>query len=220
MIYKLKIKIKTIKNMEKQKLSAEASLELISQMINQSKMNLNGKSFNSWIGWGVYTLLLGIAILAIVEFTGVQQWYWLWFLEFVYAIFDCKRNQRQEPKVKTHIDNAIVGIWSALGWLYILTPVAMTFSAIYLQHFWALNMIMPLVLIYTIVGVAFTGVILREKWITAIPVICSISPLYMFAVISSQQFAQWHMVLFMATFFVVMVVPGIILNYKCKRLNK
>ena len=79
---------------------------------------------------------------------------------------------------------------------------------------------MPLVLIYTIVGVAFTGVILREKWITAIPVICSISPLYMFAVISSQQFAQWHMILFMVTFFVIMVVPGVILNYKCRKLSK
>lgn len=206
--------------MEKQKLSTEASLELISQMINQSKHNLNRGSFNSWIGWGVFTTVLGLIIYGVVSATGVYQWYYLWFLEFGYAIYDCRRNERQTGDVKTHIDNAIEGIWQALGWLYILTPVALTFAAIYLQHYYAFNMIMPLVLIYTIVGVAFTGVILREKWIIAIPIVGALSPLYMIAVLSSQRFEHWQMLLFVVTFFVVMVVPGMILNYRCRRLNK
>ena len=202
--------------MEKQNFDAEKSLELISQMISQSKQNLNRGSFNSWIGWGVFTTILGLVIYGVVMATGVHQWYYLWFFEFAYAIYDCKRNERKEGDVKSHIDKAIEGIWQALGWLYILTPVVLTFAAIYLRHYYAFNMIMPLVLIYTIVGVAFTGVILREKWIVAIPIVGVLSPLYMIAVVSSQQFEHWQVLLFVATFFVVMVVPGLILNYKCK----
>ena len=202
--------------MEKQNFDAEKSLELISQMISQSKQNLNRGSFNSWIGWGVFTTILGLVIYGVVMATGVHQWYYLWFFEFAYAIYDCKLNEQKEGDVKSHIDKAIVGIWQALGWLYILTPVVLTFAAIYLQHYYAFNMIMPLVLIYTIVGVAFTGVILREKWIVAIPIVGVLSPLYMIAVVSSQQFEHWQVLLFVATFFVVMVVPGLILNYKCK----
>ena len=195
--------------MEKQNFDAEKSLELISQ-------NLNQGCFNSWIGWGVFTTILGLVIYGVVMATGVHQWYYLWFFEFAYAIYDCKRNERKDVGVKSHIDKAIEGIWQALGWLYILTPVVLTFAAIYLQHYYAFNMIMPLVLIYTIVGVAFTGVILREKWIVAIPIIGVLSPLYMIAVVSSQRFEHWQMLLFVATFFVVMVIPGLILNYKCK----
>ena len=196
--------------MEKQNFDAEKSLELISQMISQSKQNLNRGSFNSWIGWGVFTTILGLVIYGVVMATGVHQWYYLWFFEFAYAIYDCKRNERKEGDVKSHIDKAIEGIWQALGWLYILTPVVLTFAAIYLQHYYAFNMIMPLVLIYTIVGVAFTGVILREKWIVAIPIVGVLSPLYMIAVVSSQQFEHWQVLMFVATFFVVMVVPGLI----------
>lgn len=203
--------------MEKENLSPEGRLELITQMIEQSKKNLNRHSFNSWIGWGVFTTVLGLVIYFVVKTTGVSQWYYLWFFEFAYAIFDGKRNERTEGLAKSHIDNAIEGIWKALGWLYILTPVSMTFAAIYLQHYFAFNMIMPLVLIYTIVGVAFTGVLLREKWIVFIPIIGSLSPLYMIATISSQRFEEWHMLMFIATFFVVMVIPGLILNHNCKR---
>ena len=203
--------------MDKQKMSAEMSLELITQMIEQSKRNFNRRDFNPWIGWGIFTTLLGLIIYGIVEMTGADQWYWLWFLEFAYAIYDCKRNEKEEPNLQSHLDNAINGIWKALGWLYILTPVAMTFMAIYLQHYYALNMIMPLVLIYTIVGVAFTGVILREKWITTIPIVGSLSPLYMLGTISSQQFTNAQILMFSATFFVIMVIPGIILNSKCKK---
>ncbi len=203
--------------MNKENLTPQGSLELITQMIEQSKKNLNRHNFNSWIGWGVFTTVLGLVIYAIVKHTGVNQWNYLWFLEFGYAIYDGKRNEQKEGYAKSHIDNAIEGIWQALGWLYILTPVAMTFSAIYMQYYYAFNMIMPLVLIYTIVGVAFTGVILREKWIVFIPIIGSLSPLYMIATISSQRFEEWYLLMFVATFFVVMVVPGIILNYNSKR---
>lgn len=202
--------------MDNNKHNAEMNLELIAQIIEQSKRNLNNHSFNSWIGWGVFTAVLGLIIWGIIKATGCHQWHWLWFLEFAYAIYDGKRNEKRHIAAKSHIDSAIIGIWKTLGWLYIFTPIVMTFMAIYLQHFYALNLIMPLVLIYTSIGVAFTGIILREKWITAIPVICTLSPLYMLGVISSQQFSDRHIILFISTIFCILVIPGIILNIKCK----
>ena len=203
--------------MDNEKYTAEKRLEIIAEMIEQTKRNFNRHNFNPWIGWGVFTTLLGLIIYTIVQSTGVNQWYWLWFLEFAYAIYDGKRNEKEDANLKSHLDNAINGIWVALGWLYTLTPIAMTFMAIYLQHYYALNMIMPLVLIYTIVGVAFTGVIMQERWIVAIPIIGSLSPLYMFATISSQQFSNSQILMFTLTFFVVMVIPGLILNAKYKK---
>ena len=218
--YKYKLKFenkKKIAFMDNEKYTAEKRLEIIAEMIEQTKRNFNRHNFNPWIGWGVFTTLLGLIIYAIVQSTGVNQWYWLWFLEFAYAIYDGKRNEKEDANLKSHLDNAINGIWVALGWLYTLTPIAMTFMAIYLQHYYALNMIMPLVLIYTIVGVAFTGVIMQERWIVAIPIIGSLSPLYMFATISSQQFSNSQILMFTLTFFVVMVIPGLILNAKYKK---
>ena len=104
-------------------------------MIEQTKRNFNRHNFNPWIGWGVFTTLLGLIIYVIVQSTGVNQWYWLWFLEFAYAIYDGKRNEKEDANLKSHLDNAINGIWVALGWLYTLTPIVMTFMAIYLQYY-------------------------------------------------------------------------------------
>ena len=86
--------------MDNGKYTAEKRLEMIAEMIEQTKRNFNRHNFNPWIGWGVFTTLLGLIIYVIVQSTGVNQWYWLWFLEFAYAIYDGKRNEKEDANLK------------------------------------------------------------------------------------------------------------------------
>lgn len=200
--------------MKEQDFNAEESISLITRMIDRSRFNCRLADFNSWIGWGVFTLLLGVVIYSVVRITGVAQWYWLWFLEFAYAIYDGKRNEavRAEVQVVGHVNRALDSVWKALGWLFIITPVAMTFMAIYMQCYAALNMIMPLALLYTIAGVSFTGVLLGCRWAVIVPVVCSLSPMYMLGEMSVGRFEHEHVLLFAATFFLVMTLSWLALK--------
>lgn len=56
--------------MNKKKFTTEKSFEIITQMIEQSKQNLNRHNFNPWIGWGYiqhYWDWRSIALLSVPE---------------------------------------------------------------------------------------------------------------------------------------------------------
>lgn len=66
--------------MEDRKLNEKESLELITQMIRNSKKNLRVGSGNMLLLWGYLCAVTAIIVYIFVLVTENQAWNWLWFL--------------------------------------------------------------------------------------------------------------------------------------------
>lgn len=205
------------KNMETTEFNERESLALISKMIEATKEQMDTDRWNPFIVWGLFTMALGIVIYTIVMLTGNPRWNWLWFLMFVFWIGYALADKRRPKRVVTYNSRAIDSVWKALGILFAMTPVTFTVMTLFLDFYpTIMNMIMPLTLIYIGIGVSFTGIMLREPLIVYIPIAGMISPFVMISAICAGQFTMNYLLLFCLSFFVMMVVPGLILNYKTR----
>jgi len=99
--------------MEDKKITEQESLTLITQMIEATKDHLDSEDGRLWLRSGVFTLVLGTLICALVGFTGQPYWNWLWLAFAVPVILNKRR--RKEPSVKTYLDKAIGTMWQVFG---------------------------------------------------------------------------------------------------------
>lgn len=71
---------------EKKMFTEKESLELISQMIQMTKENLERGSGNVFLIYGYAAVALSVVVYAAVYITGRPLWNALWFLMFIPAI--------------------------------------------------------------------------------------------------------------------------------------
>lgn len=202
-------------------MTEKESLELITRMINATKEDMNQGHWNPFIVWGLFTTLLGCTICALVWSTYNAQWQWLWFLMAGFWIVDYRyrKTHTKGNHAVTYNSKAIGTVWKVLGFLFILTPVTFTAVALTSQTMQMMNMIMPLTLIYLGIGVSFTGIILKEKLITYIPIVSMVIPFYLISCLMNNQFSIGHLLLFSLSFLIVLVLPGIILNREVQNVQ-
>lgn len=195
-------------------MSEQESLELITRMINATKNDMNQGRWNPFITWGVFTTLLGSVICTLVWTTHNVAWQWMWFLTLGYWLvgFFYRKSHPKEKAVVTYNSKAIGTVWKVLGFLFLLTPVTFSVVSIFTQAWYIMTMLMPLSLIYIGIGVSFTGIMLKEKWVTYLPIACMAIPFYLIFSILTNQFYLAHLLLFSLSFLVIMVLPGMILN--------
>lgn len=111
--------------MEEKKFTEKESLELISQMIQVTKENLERGSGNVFLVYGYAAVVLSVVVYAAVNLTGRPLWNALWFLMFVPAIVMKILQARKKPSVVTHMDKMIAHTWCIVGSLFGLTVVVM-----------------------------------------------------------------------------------------------
>jgi len=106
--------------MEKNNLSNEQSLKIITDMIEIAKGNISNVSvfFIIW-GWIVFSACIGS--LVILKFTGYEQYYHIWIPAIAIgiilsAIYGYKLGKRE--KTKTHLNFVYGCIWIAFGISY------------------------------------------------------------------------------------------------------
>ena len=211
--------------MQNNKFTEEQSLELITSMIQESRKRLARNSGTPFLVWGYLT----VAVSIFVYFTMVKQWayewQWAWFAIpllgwpiMMYAI------RKQEKGAKNHIDRTISVLWYVLG---ISTIFLYLFAAAYKASLFSL-----IVLVMGI-GTLTTGLILRDKttkWCGALAMMASaIFPLRYFYIYKNEilgsnnieEAIAYHstdILIFATIFFVMMVIPGHILNHRAKNI--
>ena len=94
-------------DMKENTFSEHDSLELIAQMICQSKKNMRVGSGNILLYYGYPALLISVAVYLLVHLTGKPIWSALWFLMFVPVIGIRVSKEKSEACVVTHMDKAI-----------------------------------------------------------------------------------------------------------------
>ena len=204
--------------MKNQNFSEKESLELISQMIWQSKKNMEVGSGNVLLYYGYPAVALSILVYFLVHLTHHPAGAALWFLMFVPFFFLKWMEKRSKPQVVTHIDKAIGSVWFIVGWMFLLSVVAIL-AAGYVIGSCNLSLMLPLSLLYAGIGISITGVMLDFRLMVYTPILAFLGAIYMLvSLVAGSPSADWWNLLFGASFVAMMVIPGHVQNLKVKEL--
>lgn len=206
--------------MEKTNLTEAQSLELITSMINDTRNRLARNSGTPFLIWGYTTV--AIALLNSITTYLQLSYYWnfSWYAIPLIGWIGMMLFNKKDKGARNIIDRVISIIWCVLSVAYLWIFIG---STIYRAP----------ILYYTIlfmgVGTLITGLVLRHKttqWCGIGAMICSLAyPLFTFLVLKCdiqtinmlKNWAWVEIAYFAAIFFVMMVIPGHILNRKYNR---
>lgn len=204
--------------METTKFTEKESLELVTNMINATKKNMSVGSGNIFLSYGYFTSILAFVIYLLVYVTGNLVWNFGWLLMFVFWGIMSFRAKREKNKVITYIDKAISQVWQVTGWMFFLTfgviiAVGLVYGTINFAY------MLPLSLLYCSIASSITGVVIKERWTTVLPlvgVVIALSILLTYP-FDKSLITYWNL-LFGVAFILIMIIPGYILNCKAKKV--
>lgn len=193
--------------MEDRKLNEKESLELIAQMIRNSKKNVNQNAGGPILIWGYATILVSLFVYT-VWILDNQNLMFSWFLipvlggvgNFLFL------RGRKPALTKTYLDRVINNIWMVMGTVI----VGMSVTAF----------IFPLPILFFIgilcsAAITLTGCVADSK-VYKICGILGILLSFLCLVVRGPE----QILIFAGVFFVMMIIPGHILNAETRRLAK
>ncbi len=201
--------------------SEKESLELISQMLRQTKQNLEVGSGNQFLYHGYTALVLSVVIFFLLHITGNPAWAALWFLMFLPSILIHFKTAHQKPAVVTYMEKAIHNTWAVIGSLFGLTVAALLLIGFLRGLIFDFGLMLPLSLIYCSIGTSITGVILKDRALTYLPLVAFLVAVYMLVALVARQdiTPMWHL-WFGLSFLFIMIIPGHLLNKKSESCSK
>ncbi|MDP4273972.1 MAG: hypothetical protein Q8907_06810 [Bacteroidota bacterium] len=204
--------------MEEKSINEKESLELISRMIATSKNNLRIGQGNVLMYFGYFTATLSIVIGVLIGITRNPGWSWCWALMFVFWFFMERLKKNRPATVVTYTDRVISQVWRIIGIMFVITFIVLTVSAFSLHNYGIMNPMMPLSLVYVCLGVSIVGAVVREPYVTYIPIIGILFALAMMVSIYLNGMMYFGNIFgFGLSFIVIMAIPGHILNCKAKK---
>ena len=193
--------------MEDKVLTEKESLDLISQMIRNTRSRLEDNSGIPFLIWGYTTVIVAVVVWSLVTTSGNYLWHWLWFAIPVFGgtlwLLHYKKQLNNRSRAITFVDRAISHVWMVFGIASFMISIISFLTYI---------PILFIVLLTMGMATAITGLIIRFK-----PIIFSgfigilFSPLCVIVRDTSS------ILIFAAIFVLMMVIPGHMLNYTAKR---
>lgn len=141
--------------MEKENLSAQESLDIITSMIRQVKGNISDNSFY-FLLWGWTIVIANLGVFIMIRFTDVEKPEIIFSITIVSAIISMIYGARQSRRAqsKTLLDSVNMWIWIGYG-ITVFTIVA--FGS---KTNWQIN---PIVITMASVPTFVTGIMLRFR---------------------------------------------------------
>ncbi|MBE6199416.1 MAG: hypothetical protein E7138_03850 [Rikenellaceae bacterium] len=206
--------------MENNNLTEAQSLELITSMINDTRNRLARNSGTPFLIWGYTTVAIALLNCVTTYLQLSHYWNFSWFAIPFIGWIGMMLFYKKDKGARNIIDRVISIIWCVL-------------SVAYLWIFIGSTVYRAPILYYTIllmgVGTLITGLVLRHRTTQCCGIgamICSLAyPFSIYLIHKSdiatitmlQSWAWIEIAYFAAIFFVMMVVPGHILNYKYRK---
>lgn len=140
---------------EKETLTPEQSLDLITSMIRQAKGNMQKNSFY-FLLWGWTIVIANLGVYVLIRFTTVTNPYLMFVITFIAAIVSIIYGIRQGKQIAapTHLDNIYKWIWLGFG---ITCFIFWIFGK---QIGWQIN---PVIITLCAVPTFISGALLRFK---------------------------------------------------------
>lgn len=200
--------------MEDKKLSEKESLELITQMIQNTRRNLDTGSGNMFLLWGYVCALLTLVVWIGVSLTQNPVWMWgFWGIPVIGYLLSYILMRRKEKPVKLYIDKVLNEVWQVLG----IVCMGVVLWATYFHRF---EIILPLCAILISLGSLFTGSIIRYTIFSGFPGFGIALGVKMLFDVLDKSFSLQVLPEFILVIIFAMIIPGHILNYKAKKENK
>lgn len=194
--------------MEEKVLNGEESLELISQMIKNTKTKFEKGGGAIFLIWGYTTLFVSALVYALLTVTNDYTYGWFWFLiPFIGVPINIYYKKKTKVHAKTYLDEVITKLWITLGIVAFITPVA----AMFVDYRLPILMIEGLIVN---IGLTVTSLYIGSK-VSALAGVLGIA--LSFATIFVAGYTN-TIIIFAAMSVVSMIIPGHYLSFK--RRNK
>lgn len=195
-------------------MNEKESLDLITQMIQNTKEKMEHGTGNIMLMWGYLTVIVSVIVYFGLIETLNGQWNWAWFaipvIGYPVMVIMDKKERRKTSYCKTHMDTTISTIWSILG-------IAMMFATIFFISYHRGILLIPMALILMGIGSSFTFAILKMK---VVSFFCGVGlALGMGILVNCIQGSLnvYNILVFALGFVLITIIPGHYLNYKARK---
>ena len=212
----------TKEEMEEKKLTEKESLELITNMIQQTKKDSAIGSGDTFLIWGYLCVLCSLSVVAMACFAGGGRWGWLYFaipvLGFAVAGINARRLKKKYSAPATYSASSINNIWACLSFVlaaYAIRCLMDWHSPAGWSGMFLLGLLLPAI------GTYSTGVILKEKLLQVcgmVGVILGSMFLHKLCCEGPIVTIKWPIIMAISMV-ITLVVPGHYLNYKSRKQN-
>lgn len=119
-------------NEQNKEMTAQESLSLITETLNNSRKDITRKSGKYFIFWGILLSFFSLLIYMLCKFTDNDAWNWLWFAMPAIGIPSERllRSKEGTDHVRNDVSRFVSGIWSTFG---IFACAVGAFTLIYTQ---------------------------------------------------------------------------------------
>lgn len=209
--------------MEDKKLTPQESMALITKMIEDSKQRIATPDTRVSVMWATLSILTAVivGILCLITHDPRYNYIWLAIPIIGYPLNFSMGRKKAKRHEKTYVEYVNDGIWRIVGYITIaLTAICLIYDAIGYPQIW----IAMFYFAFIVVGfaAAMTGVILKEKsyvfggiFSIVAGLITAVSPLC-----GTPLFVSWTIPLYIFCFFMMFIVPAVIIRHKLKKTTK
>ncbi len=208
--------------MEEKKITEKESLELISQMILQTKKESAIGSGNIFLIWGYLCTIMSLAVYAMSFIRQESGWGWLNIAipvaGFIFAGIAARWIKRKYNKPSTYASSSIGKVWGCLSFVFVFYAIRCILDWDEPQG-WTGMILLGLLL--PGIGTYCTGAILKEDWVQWCGIMgATIGCAFLHDICCDgmQIELKWSLIMALAMI-ISLVVPGHILNYKAKKAN-
>lgn len=183
------------------RVDAEANLQYIRRMIDETRRSVSRNAGEPFLIMGYATVAVALAVWYALCTTADPRWNFLWLLLMAAGAVTVWRARRKEASVRTYLDRVIGSVW----WILSLSLLPACLAV----HFQPLLPILYVVTLLMGCGEAITGLIIRQRCLTVAGLIGALilAPAMLLV-------GTWSLLLFAATFAVMMIIPGHVLQYQ------
>ncbi|WP_289762481.1 hypothetical protein [uncultured Duncaniella sp.] len=209
--------------MEDKKLTPQESMALITKMIEDSKQRIATPDTRVSVMWATLSIVTAVivGILYLITHDPRYNYIWLAIPIIGYPLNFSMGRKKAKRHEKTYVEYVNDGIWRIVGYITIaLTAICLIYDAIGYPQIW----IAMFYFAFIVVGfaAAMTGVILKEKsyvfggiFSIVAGLITAVSPLC-----GTPLFVSWTIPLYIFCFFMMFIVPAVIIRHKLKKITK
>ena len=191
-------------------MSGQESYDLIKTMIRKTQNSGGAHCGDTFLVFGYLSLFLGFFIYYTVSTTGNANWTLAWWAEIFIGIpLSCWLKRRHPREAKTYTGETIGKMWLISSLFMIIAAISITFSK--LDGIF----IMPVIMMIASIATTATLFIMNEKyWMFIFPAIVFWLGIDFLIQDVSHNVALAQLWQFGLAFFLMMGIPGHILNYK------
>ena len=203
---------------QNKEMTAEESLSLITETLNNTRKEITRNSGKYFILWGIMLTIFSLSIYLLCKFTDKDAWNWLWFAMPAIGIPTGRflRGKEGSELVRNDVSRFVSGIWSTFGFFACAVGA---FTLIYIQvssNFFRLisavnGLTAELVLLFGLAE-CITGVVLKNWVIKIAGFITGIGGLAIYYVAGS----GWEPLLIFTFAGLVLMATGFIVKYQYK----